>query len=270
MLYDATSPYGYPSPLLAGGESQEKRTAFLDRALKSLLAALRQRRVVSLYLRLHPLLPLPREPFCRQGTLVRHGETVFVDLTQSEQEWWRQTRRSTGTISIAPSAWDTLPKWTSTGAAWTSSLNSTPIRCGGSTRDPDYFFSREYFHRLRDVLGDKLHLGIVRIGDKLVCAGLFSEVCGIVQFHLAGRREETDVARPHEAADPFRSLLGERAWEPGLSSWRGTWRSPRLALLLQIRVLQRVWRVPHVAGRRRRRRLSGIGRQPLPDGRESG
>ncbi len=210
MLYDATSPYGYPSPLLAGGESQEKRTAFLDRALESLLAALRERRVVSLYLRLHPLLPLPREPFCRQGTLVRHGETVFVDLTESEQEWWRQTRAQhrnhinravrLGYVAEMDEHWSRLDQFFD---LYTDTMRRVNAH-------PDYFFSREYFHQLKDALGDKLHLGIVRIGNELVCAGLFSEVCGIVQFHLAGRREETTSPAPMKLLTHF-----VRCWAKG-------------------------------------------------------
>jgi hypothetical protein len=196
MLYDATSPYGYPSPLLAGGESQEKRTAFLDRALELLLATLRECRVVSLYLRLHPLLPLPREPFCRQGTLVRHGETVFVDLTQSEQEWWHQTRAQhrnhinrairLGYVAEMDQNWNRLDQFFEIYTETMRRVNA----------NSEYFFSREYFHQLRDALGDRLHLGTVRIGDTLVCGGLFSEVCGIVQFHLGGRREETTTPAP--------------------------------------------------------------------------
>ena len=136
MLRDATSPYGYPSPLLAGAQSQERRAAFLDRALKLLLATLRECRVVSLYLRLHPLLPLLREPFCRQGTLVRHGETVFVDLTQSEEEWWRQTPRSTGVRSTAPrgSGMRRPPGRPFSGSANTCGACSIPPKCTAWSR----------------------------------------------------------------------------------------------------------------------------------------
>ncbi|MGO8689424.1 MAG: GNAT family N-acetyltransferase [Thermoguttaceae bacterium] len=195
-LCDATSPYGYPSPLLAGGRSEEERTAFLDRALESLLAALQERRVVSLYLRLHPLLPLPQEPFRRQGTLVRHGETVFVDLTQSEEEWWRQTRsqyrryinhtKQLGYVAEIDQHWSRFDEFFD---LYTETMHRV-------NADPYYFFSRGYFHQLRDALGDRLHLCIVRFGESLACAGTFSEVCGIVQAHLGGRREEKPTVAP--------------------------------------------------------------------------
>jgi hypothetical protein len=202
-LCDATSPYGYPSPLLAGGQDAEKRTAFLDRALGSLLAALRKRRVVSLYLRLHPLLPLPREPFCRQGTLVRHGETVFVDLSRSEQECWHETRAQhrncinravrLGCVAEIDWHWNRLDEFVD---LYTETMRRVKAHS-------EYFFSRDYFHRLRDVLQDKLHLGIVRIGDSVVCGGLFSEVCGIVQLHLAARQEQTTTLAPMKLLTHF-------------------------------------------------------------------
>ncbi len=202
-LFDATSPYGYPSPLLAGGPSQQSRTAFLDRALGSLVDALRERRVVSLFLRLNPLLPLPREPFCHHGTLVHQGETVFVDLTQSEQEWWRQTRRDhrqhiiragqSGWVAEIDQHWEWFDEF--------FCLYTETMRRVGA--DSEYFFPREYFQQLRGALGNGLHLGIVRLGERLAGAGLFSEVCGIVQYHLAGRREDKGTPAPMKLLTHF-------------------------------------------------------------------
>jgi hypothetical protein len=202
-LYDAGSPYGYPAPLLIGGDSQAERTAFLDGALQSLLVALRERRIVSLCLRLHPLLPLPHEPFCRHGTLVRHGETVLIDLTQSEEEWWRQTRAQhrnhinrairSGCVAEIDRDW----------ARFDDFFNLYTETMRRVNADAGYFFSRDYFRRLKLVLGDNLHLGTVRLGDATVCAGLFSEVCGIVQFHLAGRRDTVNSSAPMKLLTHF-------------------------------------------------------------------
>jgi hypothetical protein len=50
--HDATSPYGYPGPLVRGDDDG----SFLSAALAEGVALLRQRGIVSLFVRLHPLL----------------------------------------------------------------------------------------------------------------------------------------------------------------------------------------------------------------------
>ncbi|MGH2559892.1 MAG: GNAT family N-acetyltransferase, partial [Thermomicrobiales bacterium] len=82
--FDATCPYGYPGPLLAAGQAT-KGEDFLRSAIHALVEGLRQRRVVSAFIRLHPLFPLPADPLARAGCLVQHGETVYVDLTRTEE-----------------------------------------------------------------------------------------------------------------------------------------------------------------------------------------
>ena len=95
---------------------------------------------------------------------------------------------------------------------------STMSRVGA---EPDYFFSRDYFYQLRDALRDRLHLGIVRLGESLAAAGLFSEVDGIVQYHLGGRQANTTTPAPMKLLTHFVALLGKGPREPGTASWRG-------------------------------------------------
>jgi len=85
---DATAPYGYPAPLLQGAPSPERIEAFL----KAFAKTGAERGLVSAFFRFHPLLPLPPEPFAQAGTLVDHGETVYLDLELAPDELERQTR----------------------------------------------------------------------------------------------------------------------------------------------------------------------------------
>ena len=62
--------------------------------------------------------------------------------------------------------------------------------------EPHYFFPRSYFHELKNGLRGSLHLWLVRFRDSVACAGLFSEVCGIVQAHLLGSRPEYNRNEP--------------------------------------------------------------------------
>lgn len=189
-LYDAISPYGYPSPLVTETDSEQEQGEFLEDALRLFLSALRERAIVSAFVRLHPLLSLRLGPFSRHGTLVHHGETVFVDLTQSEEDLWGQTRSThrrkikqaerVGFVAEIDDNWKYFDDFFEIYTETMRRVNA----------NDEYFFPRQYFCRLRDALGGALHLCVVRAGQVITCAGLFSEVCGIVQAHLAGSRVE--------------------------------------------------------------------------------
>jgi lipid II:glycine glycyltransferase (peptidoglycan interpeptide bridge formation enzyme) len=60
-------------------------------------------------------------------------------------------------------------------------------RVGASS---SYYFNRNYFLQLAEVLQEKLHLCIVESDQQVACAGLFTECCGIVQYHLGGTRHQ--------------------------------------------------------------------------------
>lgn len=51
-----------------------------------------------------------------------------------------------------------------------------------------YYFSEEYLEKLADLLKDKIHLCLVEFQEQIACSGLFTECCGIVQYHLGGTR----------------------------------------------------------------------------------
>ena len=119
----------------------------------------------------------------------------------------------------------------------------------GFDADPYYFFSRGYFHQLRDALGDKLHLCVVRLGESLACAGLFSEVCGIVRPTSGGAARRSLPLRPTKLMMHFIRCWAKEARESGLSSGRGAGREERFPFLLQVRLLQPAGRVPRLACR---------------------
>ena len=202
-LFDVASPYGYPSPLLSSDQSEEEQTRFLNAALEKLMAGLRQRGVVSAFVRLNPLLPLPLEPFRKHGTLVLHGQTVFNDLTESEDELWKQTRKSTrkivqrckrkGYVAEMDCQWDHFE-------VFHSIYLKTMRRLAA---DESYLFSRQYFYELRDVLNGDLQIGIVRLGNEVTCASMYSEVGGIVQAHLSGARPEFNKDSPTTLLDHY-------------------------------------------------------------------
>lgn len=205
---DAITPYGYPTPLLMmGAGSENAQQEFFARALREILAALKRRGVVSVFARLHPLLPLPIEPLRSQGTLVRHGETVYLDLSLPEAELWRQIRPQNrtrinqalrmGYVAEIDPRWDHFEDFF---AVYTETMRRVDA-------NPYYFFPRAYFHELKAALGNSLSLWIVRRDQAIAAVGLFTECCGIVQFHLSGLRAEFG----HD--NPMKLMLdGVRRW----------------------------------------------------------
>lgn len=55
---------------------------------------------------------------------------------------------------------------------------------------PEYFFSRHYLSGLWQQLRVRVHLGVVEVDGLIVCAGLFGESNGIIQYHLSGAEEQ--------------------------------------------------------------------------------
>ncbi|MHB1035285.1 MAG: GNAT family N-acetyltransferase [Pirellulales bacterium] len=189
-LFDAITPYGYSTPLVRSRANGPPDAGFLARAIDSLARGLAEQGVVSVFFRLHPTLAVPLSSLESRGCVVEHGETVLLDLSLSDAELWRQTRsghrneinraRKRGYEVLMDEAFGEL-------AAFEEIYAQTMRRVGA---DAFYFFSRDYFEEIKRNLRDVLHLCVVRIGQSVACAGLFSEVCGIVQYHLSGTRDE--------------------------------------------------------------------------------
>jgi hypothetical protein len=189
-LFDAISPYGYASPLIVRRSEEPLATQFVEGAIASLAEGLKDRGVVSAFVRLHPTLDLPLEPLRNSGSLVQHGHTVYIDLTLPPEELWHQTRaghrseinraRRNGFTVTIDQEWNDFEGFF---RAYTQTMH----RVGATDQ---YFFPREYFAELRHAIGHALHLCIVRKGEDIACGGIFTESCGIVQYHLSGTTDE--------------------------------------------------------------------------------
>jgi hypothetical protein len=178
---DISSPYGYPSPLYHPGTDRCPPHDFL-KALKETAFGID---AVCGFFRLHPLIPLSPEELHKQGTLVRHGQTVIIDLQLSDEEIWRNTRgnhrdnilrlKGEGFTAIM----DDWSRWDD----FISLYHETMDRLKASSC---YCFSDSYFEKFRSALGPRLHLCTIFSPEGEVAAsGLITAFHGIVQFHLA-------------------------------------------------------------------------------------
>jgi len=185
ILYDASSPYGYPCPLLSLSDHDDSEN-FLRLGLAAFLDGLRERCIVSAFVRLHPLIDLPEGPLIDVGFLVTHGETVSIDLTLPREEIWHQTRQNhrrhinkLERLGVSVRIDKSLTLMSEFRTAYLESMKRVEA-------DNYYNFPLEYFTELSDVLGDRLHLCVVEIDGQLASGALFVESCGIVQYHLSG------------------------------------------------------------------------------------
>jgi len=202
-LCDAASPYGYPGPVLTPSAADE---GFVGRCLDALAEALRRRSAVTCFVRLHPLLPVPSGPLAERGRLVEHGDTVWVDLTQPPEELWHQTdrefrrqinkHRREGQAAEMDERWEAFDDFVSV-------YHDTMRRLGA---DESYLFPRGYFTGLRAALGERLRLCVVRAEGRLAAAALFTEVSGLVQYHLCGTHADFVRASPTKTLIHFARL----------------------------------------------------------------
>jgi hypothetical protein len=187
----ASCPYGYPGIAIDRGPP---RPAALARALQALRASLRAQGVASAFLSLHPMFELPLSALEQAGTLVAHGQTVSVDLAADLEHSWAELRpthrrhiqaacRAGFTAQLG---WERLDEYQ-------ECYRQTMQRVGAAEQ---YVLGRDYVEGLRGALGGHLQLWSVLQGGRVACAGLFSELNGIVQYHLGGTRDEFLAASP--------------------------------------------------------------------------
>jgi hypothetical protein len=196
-LLDAISPYGYSGPVagVEGRTGQALPPEFVRAAAACMIERLHAERVVCAFVRLHPLVgvdPAALEPW----GAIAGSETVVIDLRQSPAELWSGTRddhrrginkalRAGWQVGAAP-GWSELP-------GFIEAYRQTMRRTGAGDY---YFFAPEYFNGLRDALGGHYHLLTVHQGGNLSCGAIFSEINGLVQYHLSATRDEFLAGQP--------------------------------------------------------------------------
>lgn len=178
---DATSVYGYCGPIV----SQPPPARVVQRFQTEVRRALEERNVVSVFSRLHPLLP---QIGCLHGLgwLQPAGSTTSIDLRLAPQEQRARYRRNhkhgvnklqrLGVACFADPDFQHLDHFIDL-------YQETMRRVGAGSY---YFFDRAYFDRLRRALGRHLHLYVCCHDGRAICGGLFVHTDEIVQYHLGG------------------------------------------------------------------------------------
>ncbi len=242
---DATSPYGYPGPLVSGTSDPE----FLSTAMAAGLTALRDAGIVSLFVRLHPL--LNASPPAGVGEVVLHGETVSVDLTLSQAARFAQMRHNHRRDITRALRQGLVAREDVDFARFDEFKRIYRDTMDLRAAPRFYLFGDEYFDGLREALQGRLHLMLVEQDEAVAAAGLFVETDGIVQYHLGGTERTLATFEPAKLLVALRSRLGDGAREPVPAPWRRGRGGERLPVPLQGRLLAAAPPVPHAARRAR-------------------
>jgi hypothetical protein len=146
---------------------------------------LRARGIVTVFVRLHPLLDTPLDILARFGTVIRHGES---------RRCGGRPAATTATTSTGPGA--AAPTWCSTtGAGWASGCRSTTTTCAGVGAADYYFFPCDHLRALHDAVGDRMHLAVAVQDGEVVGGNTFFEHDGIATgYVLATRRARNRYA----------------------------------------------------------------------------
>ena len=203
---DLVSPYGYSAPLFTHPGDGEGVARFIG----SFCAAADELGACSVLLRLHPLLKAQIGWMNPLTACVRHGQTVWIDLTHSEEEFWQETRenhrrgiRRLEQMKFSP----VMDDW-SLYEDFKRMYAETMVLVGAGQF---YRFSEQYFATLRATLGEKLHLCCaVSLEGRPVAGGLFTTEGDVVQYHLGGSDQGYRQLSPMKLVIHFVRLWGKQ------------------------------------------------------------
>jgi hypothetical protein len=194
---DASSPYGYPAPVFGS-----RAPGFAHAAVDAMVSALRERSVVSAFVRLHPLLDAPLAELERHGQLVDHGPTVWIDLSADEATQWAEHRSTHRNLIRRARREGLRVRFDDAFAeldAFFEVYAQTMVRVEARWSE----FGRAYLHELAAALGERGFLALVEDRGQVVAGGVFTRCGGLVQYHLSG------TASAWQRASPSRLLLDE-------------------------------------------------------------
>jgi hypothetical protein len=181
---DATSVYGYSGPLCS--QEDIPRTV-VDGFQRALIGALQELKAVSVFSRLHPLLPAQTILLEGLGEHRFGGDTVSINLSATPAEQhahYHSTTRNRinrlarlGVTCALDIEQRHLPEFI---ALYHETMRRVKA-------EQSYFFDATYFTDLATALGSVLNLFVAKSpGGEVIAAGLFTLCDGIVEYHLGG------------------------------------------------------------------------------------
>lgn len=186
---DATSVYGYPGIVSSISRENGMADIFLSKFQNALTQLFKELNIISFFSRLNPLI---NTSWLFQGMaeVVPLALTVAIDLSRSEDDQIktmtkghrydiRKARRQ-GVVVRQDETFELIEDFVRV-------YNETMKRTGASKY---YFFEKEHFFKLKEILGDSVKLFVAEKDDVIISASLFLATGKILQYHLSGTPEQ--------------------------------------------------------------------------------
>jgi hypothetical protein len=205
---DATIVYGYVGPVA----SHRRVPAYVaQRFTDGLSEALRQRHVVSVFSRLHPLI-------AQDGLLTGFGEqrivgrTIAIDLTLpadlQRARYRANHRRDINRLLKTADVVCVDDRERHHLGEFVDIYYETMRRVHAKE---EYFFEPEYFDAISEALGQRMRLFICLLDGRVISGGLFVLCNGIVEYHLGGTLDQySDLGLTKLLIDTVRAWATER------------------------------------------------------------
>lgn len=185
--YDIGSPIGYAGFLL--NDAAKDEPFFFRKAIQYLTNYLQKKNICSAFFRLHPILNQDINQELYPEIIQVSGETVSTDLNLSPIEIWHKTRpehrtsinrcKRNGFIAKVVDYREYIDEFID---IYYETMERVEAK-------KHYYFDYEYFRGLMK-LHEAIHLCIVEKGNKIACGGIFTECCGIIQYHLGATKSQ--------------------------------------------------------------------------------
>lgn len=180
--FDWETPYGYGGPLAEAPLSEPAQQAFLE----ELTAVCNERRVVTQFLRFHPLLQ-------NQGIMNKviqyrtFKDTIFIDTSHKEVFQQLNPYHRNRVRKAIKSG---LTVFTDHGEHLADFMDIYRETMDRVHAEPYYYFHPEYFSALRKTLSGETVFFYAVLKDEIVAATIFFYNDSFMHYHLSGARTE--------------------------------------------------------------------------------
>ena len=179
IWFDRETPYGYGGPLAEMPLSEAAQQVFLER----LTAICRERRVVTQFLRFHPLL----QNQTVLGNAVQHKtlkKTIFMDLSDEENLFQQLDSKNRNMIRKAQKSGVTI--FTDHGEHVSDFLDIYRETMERAHAESYYYFEPEYYKALQDTLGSNVLFFYALLKEQIIAASIFLYNDRSMHYHLSG------------------------------------------------------------------------------------
>jgi len=177
---DLTSVYGYAGPL-SDRENPDEQS--VNDFQSSLVHFFNQRKIVSVFTRLHPLFGNQEFLLSGLGKIVNTSKTVGIDLNIPEQEQRRQYAHSMKNQINRLKRRNVVVKKVQTREEINLFIEIYRENMKRVNASEMYYFSNDYFYRFLEELPSSIYLAYFE--EKAISGSLFTSCHGIVQPHLS-------------------------------------------------------------------------------------